>query len=331
MSCGKGAFMDWGAVFIGDVARDEYYLMDAFPALGTKADVRQLPAQMGGSIANAACCWASFGGATRFLGHLNEHDRALTDSLSKHYGIDTSLTIYDDALADSKCIILLAEGEHTVLMVDTGENDLNLPKDTFEVLCRAPLIYTSHWVLGRIRCGGMNNVAVLRAWHEHGVKIVMDIDVDWITEARKPLLPYLDVLFMNKVGFTGQRAGRGERETIDELLSLGLRLAVVTLAQEGCKIYSSEGELAIPGVRTDVVDVTGAGDTFCSVFSLVYLYTGDARLAGIFANFAAARSVSVLGARSGAVGHAPVAAFMRACGADPASYEALFAKLARGE
>ncbi|HWQ57794.1 MAG TPA: carbohydrate kinase family protein [Clostridia bacterium] len=314
--------MKGGAVFIGDVAKDEYYSMDAYPALGTKADVRQLPAMMGGSIANAACVYASFGENTRFLGHLNNRDRELTKYLSEQCGIDTGLTIYDDALADSKCLILLAEGEHTVFMVDTGENDLNLPEDTFRTLCEAPLIYTSHWVLGRIRCGTMNNVEVLRRWRECGVRVVMDIDVDMVNEARRPLMPYIDILFMNKVGFAAQSVGRGEAETVQDLFDSGVGFVVVTRAENGCNIYRREGALSIPGVKIDVVDVTGAGDTFCSAFSLMYQRTGDPLRAGIFANYAAALSVAALGARSGAVGASPVLAFMRERGEDTAPFAA---------
>ncbi|HOS17992.1 MAG TPA: carbohydrate kinase family protein [Clostridia bacterium] len=317
--------MKGGAVFIGDVAKDEYYAMDAYPALGTKADARQLPSMMGGSIANAASVYASYGCETRFLGHLNNRDRELTDYLRERCGIDTALTIYDDSLADSKCLIFLAEGEHTVFMVDTGENDLNLPEDTFEALCEAPLIYTSHWVLGRVRCGEISNVGLLRRLRERGVRVVMDIDVDIVNEARRPLMPYIDILFMNKVGFAAQRAGRGEAETIGELFGMGVGMVVVTLAENGCKIYLREGAISIPGIKVDVVDVTGAGDTFCGSFSLMYLRTGDPALAGTFANCAAALSVAALGARSGAVGAAPVLEFMRSRGVDTTPYEAALA------
>lgn len=322
--------MKGGAVFIGDVAKDEYYAMDPYPALGTKVDVRQLPAMMGGSIANAASVYASYGLPTRFLGHLNNRDRELAQHLEECCGIDTALTIYDDSLADSECLIFLAENEHTVFMVDTGENDLNLPEDTFETLCQAPLVYTSHWVLGRIRCGSMNNVAVLRRLHERGVKVVMDIDVDMVNEARRPLMPYIDILFMNKVGFAAQCAGRGEAETVAELFELGTGMVVVTLAENGCKIHLRGREIAIPGIRADVVDVTGAGDTFCSTFALMYLNSGDPALAGIFANCAAALSVTGHGARSGAVGADPVLGFMQSLSIDTAPFEAALGLKPRG-
>ena len=40
--------------FIGDVSLDEYYQAEYFPKIKEKILVKTLPAQMGGSIANAA-------------------------------------------------------------------------------------------------------------------------------------------------------------------------------------------------------------------------------------------------------------------------------------
>ena len=41
-------------VFVGDVALDEYYEVQRFPAVKEKVGTRMLPAQMGGMVANAA-------------------------------------------------------------------------------------------------------------------------------------------------------------------------------------------------------------------------------------------------------------------------------------
>ncbi|MCI8631544.1 MAG: hypothetical protein HFG67_04620, partial [Firmicutes bacterium] len=57
--------------FIGDVALDEYYQADYFPKIKEKIIVHTLPAQMGGSIANAACVFQSMGNAPYFLTALN--------------------------------------------------------------------------------------------------------------------------------------------------------------------------------------------------------------------------------------------------------------------
>ena len=82
--------------------------------------------------------------------------------------------------------------------------------------------------------------------------------------------------------------------------SLGMQTVVVTLAERGCEIYSGEAVYKLPARKTQVVDVTGAGDTFCSSF-ISQLDEMGAEQAGRFANTAASLCVSKLGARSGAV------------------------------
>lgn len=54
-------------VFVGDVALDEYYEVQRFPAVKEKVGARMLSAQMGGMVANAAAVYASFRHKTEFV------------------------------------------------------------------------------------------------------------------------------------------------------------------------------------------------------------------------------------------------------------------------
>lgn len=102
-----------------------------------------------------------------------------------------------------------------------------------------------------------------------------------------------------------------------ELHARGVRLVVVTLAERGADVFERGREpLHVPGVSVDVVDVTGAGDTFCSAFLFASLATDDMGLAARFANAAAARAVTVLGGRGGAGGVRAVLEFAREHGLD---------------
>ncbi len=310
---------DGTCVFIGDVALDEYYSVERFPKLAEKVMTRQLEPQMGGMIANAACVYASCGARTRFLGLLNPRDRKLCDDLERA-SIDTSLTVYDASLPDSKCMIFLAEGEHVVFIIDMGVERFPITREIQRELCKAEIVYSFFAELMRLRLEDKGPLELVREWHENGVTLVCDTDVDKLSDEEKALLPYTEILFMNQVGFEGQRDGRTGEETAAYLLGLGLNMLVVTRAENGCDVYTKGEKFHMPGVPCEVVDVTGAGDTFCSSFTFLYAKTGDARLAAEYANYAASRSVTRMGARGGAAGMEAVFDYMRQNGRDPAAF-----------
>ncbi|RKX23613.1 MAG: ribokinase [Candidatus Zixiibacteriota bacterium] len=67
--------------------------------------------------------------------------------------------------------------------------------------------------------------------------------------------------------------------------SWGPRLVIVTLAELGSVIYDGETFIDIPPYEIDLIDATGAGDTYMAGFTFEYLKTnGDLRRSGCFAS-----------------------------------------------
>jgi|LSQX01.2.fsa_nt_gb ribokinase len=314
-------------VFLGDVALDEYYKAPYFPKLKEKLVVEAMPAQMGGMIANAACVYAAYGNKTKFFSVLNSGSitKILCENLNNS-NVETDLVLYDDSLADSKCLIFLAEGEHTVFIQDLGITTIEVPERTQDVLCSAEIIYSNYVELKHLRCGNLDSSGVLEQWQHSGVKLVCDIDVAELDDEMKAFFKYTDTLFMNEIGFKNQMNGLTTEETVKYILNSGVRVLVVTLAENGCIIYERNRTTVIPGIEVEVVDVTGAGDTFCSTFTHLIGLTDDVKLSGTFANYAAALSVTKLGARSGAVGCLPVLEFMKSQGCDTTIFEKILSE-----
>ena len=128
----------------------------------------------------------------------------------------------------------------------------------------------------------------------------MDYDVDYERNGDTERFRNVDIGFFNETGFDSIRQGKSYEDAARMLQSLGMQTVVVTLAERGCEIYSGEAVYKLPARKTQVVDVTGAGDAFCSSF-ISQLDEMGAEQAGRFANAAASLCVSKLGARSGAV------------------------------
>jgi sugar/nucleoside kinase (ribokinase family) len=64
----------------------------------------------------------------------------------------------------------------------------------------------------------------------------------------------------------------------------GPDIVILTLAELGSVIYDGHQFIDIPPYEIDLVDATGAGDTYMAGFTLEYLTSGDLRKAGCFAS-----------------------------------------------
>ncbi len=286
------------SVFIGDVAIDEYYRCQRWPSIADKANCEYLESRMGGTIANAACVYAGYQARTLFSGYLNPDDAYLCNNLQS-CSIDTSLTVFDETLGPSKCLIFLSGSEHTVMILNTKITTIPVSKQMQDLYCRADCIYSNLLSLERLRYNEKKPEEILAEWSENNVKVFVDCDVDPVSPAQSALLPYIHTVIFNEVGFNAQKRGRIAKETAEELFSKGVSVVIETLAEDGCMVYTEKAFQHIPGVKTDVVDVTGAGDTFGASFMYFYNLSSDPFLSARFASYAASRSVTVMGARGG--------------------------------
>lgn len=300
------------AVFVGDVALDEYYRADYWPTVKDKAIVRALPAVPGGMIANAACVAAALGMQVKFLAMLNSG--AITQQLLADLhqrGIDTSLVMFDETLPDAKCMIFLIEDEHTVIIPTMGITHIEITPAQLDVLAHADVIYSTPVEFDVLHCGAMDSMAIRAHCRAHGAQLVFDLDVDYFKDGDEMRYQHLDVVLFNEVGFDSYRGDLAMSAAAQRLLSYGIAVVVVTHAAQGCTVYTRDETQHVPGFAVDVVDVTGAGDTFGGSF--VYARAMEKTLADAarFANATAAICVAGLGARSGAVARDVVEAMLR--------------------
>ncbi len=303
--------MDY-SVYFGDVALDEYYSAASWPVQGDKVYVEEMQRIPGGMIANAACVAASLGIKTYFGSILNRG--AVTDFLLedlKNSGVDTSMVVYEPSLPDSKVMIFMTGSDHTMLIPHIKPSPAELGEQRLEMLKGAKYVYTTPGNLLWMRCGSLQGPALCDAIRSRGAKLVYDVDVDYARDGDEERFRHVDICFFNQLGFENVGGGRSRAETAEHLLSLGMELAVVTLGAQGCELYSREGMIALPAKKVKAVDVTGAGDTFCSSFMAALTKGRSLREAAEFATAAAAVCVTKLGARSGAVGWEAVERMLR--------------------
>lgn len=98
------------------------------------------------------------------------------------------------------------------------------------------------------------------------------------------------------------------------LIARGLKQVIVTLGDKGSLLVTRDGATAVPGVRVDARDTTGAGDAFIGCFARYYVESRDAASAMRHASAYAAHSVTGLGTQKSYADTERFAHFLRDAG-----------------
>ncbi len=186
-----------------------------WPASGAKIDMLPIGHHVGGMIANAAAVYAGYGETVRFVWAINgsELSRRFLLADLETLGIDTSLVVRVAGLADSRNIIVLAEGEHTVLTPALGLETIELTDAALEALRGAQHVYTAIGDLRSLRHGGRRAGAVIADVRGAGARLVLDLDVANLRPGDQALIALADLVFFNRLGFDRYRgASRTEAE-----------------------------------------------------------------------------------------------------------------------
>ncbi len=290
--------------FIGDVALDEYYTADRWPGRADKGMVKELPAEAGGSIANAAVVHAGLGGETQFISLLNDSplsQRLVADLKDNGVGVDHMLI--DPAIPESRNFIFLVDGEHVVLTVEMGEQPMWLDPAALDALRQPGFLYTTLYRVRRLHArteqGVVKQAVLLADLRQHGRRAIFDLDVGGCTPQDMPYLTGAAVVIFNQVGF---RAAFGHDDITmigDWMQAHAIDWVVRTLAADGAEARNGDTVLRVPGFPVEVVDVTGAGDTFGGTLTWCLSQGQTIEEALDFSVAAASRSVTIHGPRAG--------------------------------
>lgn len=292
------------AFFIGDVALDEYYIAEQWPGLADKGFVRELPAETGGSIANAAVVHAALGGRTEFISLLNESplsNRLIADLNAN--GVATRHMLRDPNIPESRNLIFLVAGEHIVLTVEMGEQPMWLNAAALAALRQPGLLYTTLYRVRRLHAATEHGVlaqsALLADLRAHGRRAIFDLDVGGATDDDRAYLQNAEAVMMNQVGFRATFGHDDLARAEDWRRANGIARLIRTMAADGAEALDDSGLIRLPGYRVDPVDVTGAGDTFGGALTWALGQGEPFKEALGFAIAAGSRAVTFHGPRGG--------------------------------
>jgi sugar/nucleoside kinase (ribokinase family) len=260
-----------------------------------------LPVTMisGGSAANTIHGLAELGVATGFIGSAGRDQWGefyINDLKSKHIDPVFYRPEKPTGLANA---LLTPDGERTFGTFLGAAIELGPDFLTQEMFAGWTVFYIEGYLM-------QNHALIHRALElakEAGCMVALDFAsynvVEENLEFLKSVLPeYVDIVFANQeeaLAFTG----KGPEEAVDELAAL-CRLAVVKTGKDGAWVKTAGEKHAIPGLRVNCVDTTGAGDLFASGFLFGYLEGFSLEECGKAGNMLASHVIEVLGPKIGA-------------------------------
>ena len=100
------------------------------------------------------------------------------------------------------------------------------------------------------------------------------------------------------------------KRAAEKLLALGLENVIITMGRQGAFLANDQVMTMIPGVEVDAVDTTAAGDSFNGALVVALSEKKSIQKAVVFANAAAALSVTERGAQPSIPGREAVDSFL---------------------
>ena len=135
------------------------------------------------------------------------------------------------------------------------------------------------------------------------------LTIDQIRDLVQPALERADVV-LPSLTEAAMLSGLETDEQGCRLWASQGKTVVLKMGPRGCRIYSGDQVINVPGFAVQEVDPTGAGDSFCAGFTVAMLENMPLEEAGRFANAVGALAVTKLGPMEGAPSRQRVMEFL---------------------
>ncbi|SFF28839.1 ribokinase [Paenibacillus algorifonticola] len=291
---------------IGSLNIDMVTETDVMPQQGETLIGNAFSSFTGGKGANQAVACARLGAAVTMIGCVGEDAMAqqLRDALGAE-NIDMTYVKTVPYKATGIAAITVTEGDNRIIVIP-GANHCLLPEDVLalkEVIAASDMVMLQHEIpLETVE-------ASIKLAHSLGIPVILNP----APAVRLPeqLLAQLHLITPNESELAIV-TGLERKNTPESLLEQYPNPIVMTAGSSGAYYKGANGELGhIPGYKVEVVDTTGAGDTFNGALAVKLSEGASLQEAAQFAVAASALSVTKLGAQSGMPLRHAVEAFIK--------------------
>jgi ribokinase len=266
----------------------------------------------GGKGANQAVAAARVGGSVTFVARVGQDgfgDQAVQGFADE--GIDVDYIVHDSQAPSGVALISVdAQGENCIVVASGANNNLGVA----DLNAAAGVIASADTVLMQLETPLETVEAAARMAHAQGVRVILNPAP--ACELSDALLGSVSILTPNETeaelltGITVTDEASAQRAA-EVLIGRGVETVILTLGAAGAYVYSEGFQGIVPSYPVEPVDTTAAGDTFNGVLAVALAEGRSLEQAVIFANAAAALSVTQLGAQPSAPDRERVEAFLK--------------------
>lgn len=275
---------------IGSISTDFVVTTNRVPKQGETVYGQAFETTFGGKGANQAVAAARLGGQVQMFGCVGGDQFGLeTKANLARNGVDvTAVKTIEDTTTGSAHITVF-EGDNAIVYVPGANQEVTVD---YLKSVEADLLACTYFIIqNEIPMPSIQYLIELADAHD--IKVTYDpapfIEID------KGYLEKVEYLLPNE---TEAKEMFGDQD-VDALLGQYPAQLLITMGGEGIRYHDGEAAVHVPAIKGEVVDTTGAGDTFSGAFT-VALSKGNSLADAIqFASIAGSLSVQKFGAQGG--------------------------------
>ena len=282
----------------GDADVDIILNLDHLPVKDEKIQASAYSFQKGGMVPNTLVALSRLGREVGFHGVIGDDTFGqLVVENFRENGVDTGGVVVKHGAHTFFCVLLVnPNGDRVVLSAPT-ETHTRHPEDVVEsVIAKAKHLHTTV-------CFDPAGLRAMRLAKQHGLTVSLDMDAHTSGPERdlQEMISLVDLLLLNQLGSAKLNFGETDEERARLLAQESGGIVCITMGEKGAITAYEDQLIHTPVFEVDVVDTTGAGDSFAAGFIHAFLAGWPLEDMPVFASAVAALNCQHIGGHT----HAP--------------------------
>ena len=276
---------------------DKLYSVESIAGKDEESFIKKETSTPGGSAANTVVGLSRLGCSTSIIGKIAEDDDGdLIEYNLAINGVYSNNLIYSETGSTGKCLGFVDDDGERCLYIDPGVNDeIQLGEINPLNIMRCKIMHYTSFVGDSFK----TQIELLDLLNR---ETVLSFDPGMLYAKKgfdelKPILERTDILLINEseLRLLCNNNETPLKELVIGLLDFGIGTVVVKQGSKGVFAMNNSEECFVKSFECDVVDTTGAGDSFNSGFLYSYLQGFDLEKSCKIGNWVASKAIEGFG------------------------------------